>query len=145
MGPRLQAACVHGLQAALSLLMACASYALCTPCQTLTAVTRWFTQLHVAVTAALLQPDALQRFRTLPLLVGCSQVMSEVPELCRENQLMQHLAATLRMMLGDIDLTVSDRHCAFVLCQALQQLQRRRRVARCLLPPDKWQEQVWLP
>ena len=61
---------------------------------------------------------------------------------CRETQLMHHLAATMRMMIGDIDLTVSDRHCAFVLCQALQQLQRRRRVARSLLPPDKWREQV---
>ena len=55
---------------------------------------------------------------------------------------MQHLAATIRMLIGDIDLTVSDRHCAFVLAQALQQLQRRRRAARCLLPQDRWREQV---
>ena len=55
---------------------------------------------------------------------------------------MQHLAATIRMLIGDIDLTVSDRHCAFVLAEALQQLQRRRRAARYLLPKERWQEQV---
>ena len=35
---------------------------------------------------------------------------SSDPPACRENQLMQHLAATMRMMIGDIDLTVSDAH-----------------------------------
>ena len=58
---------------------------------------------------------------------------------------MHHLAATIRMLIGDIDLTVSDRHCAFVLAEALQQLQRRRRAARCLLPKERWREQACPP
>ena len=53
---------------------------------------------------------------------------------------MHHLAATFRMILGDIDLTVTDRHVALVLAGCLQLLRRRRRVARCLLPKDQWPE-----
>lgn len=51
---------------------------------------------------------------------------------------MHQLAATFRMILGDIDLTVSDRHVALVLASALQQMRRRRYVAKRLLPRDQW-------
>ncbi|KAK9793755.1 hypothetical protein WJX73_001910 [Symbiochloris irregularis] len=56
----------------------------------------------------------------------------------REEQLMHHLAATFRMILGDIDLTVTDRHVALVLAGSLQIMRRRNRVERYLLPKDKW-------
>ena len=100
--------------------------------------------LHVLIDAAS-HPACLVGVREhlhAALARSCTLAAQIGPAARREQQLMQHLAATMRMMVGDIDLTVSDRHCAFVLCQALQQLQRRRRVARCLLPPDKWREQA---
>lgn len=59
--------------------------------------------------------------------------------MCREERLMHHLAGTFRMILGDIDLTVTDRHVAMVLAGCLQVLRRRHRVERCLLPREQWQ------
>ena len=51
---------------------------------------------------------------------------------------MHQLAATFRMILGDIDLTVTDRHVALVLAGSLQLLRRRQRVAHSLLPSKQW-------
>jgi hypothetical protein len=52
---------------------------------------------------------------------------------CRENALIEHLAETFHVIFGDVDFTVSDRHCALVLATALQQRRRHDRIKDCLL------------
>lgn len=66
--------------------------------------------------------------------ISCNVACIDIPQICcRENALIEHLAGTFHVIFGDVNFTVSDRHCALVLATALQQRRRHDRIKDCLL------------